>query len=103
MLALAAIRPHDDSWSPDAIGAACTAAAVVVILLAIIVHGYLKDRRQYGGVGSFKRRRVLRSGITANATVLSSRRIEEDKSGIELPTGVPIGPNRLPPMAFYSN
>jgi hypothetical protein len=101
LVVLAAARPHADGWSQNQIGGACAAAAVVLFVVGDLVYKFLQDRRIHEGVSSFKRRRVLRSGVAANATVLSSLRIERKTSGMEVlsepATGNPFG------TAYYSN
>ncbi len=75
---LAAARPYaDGSWSSNKIGPICAVAAVVLFIVGKLVYDHVQDSRAHEGVSSFKRRRVRRSGIAVNATVLSSVRLEQ--------------------------
>lgn len=92
-LALAA-RPPPPSVAgvpvSDLIVIGVVGGIVVVVIACVFLSSFVKDRRAHEGVSWFKRRRVLRSGIAAEATVLSSSRLDEQASDLE-------------DMAYFSN
>lgn len=84
---LAAARPRT-AGSPVLVEFAVTGGVVVVVAVAFVAF-YVKDLRAREGVSFFKRRRVLRSGVAADATVLSSSPLERSTGDFE--------------TAYYSN
>jgi hypothetical protein len=58
-------------------GPVCVVAAVVLFIVGQFIYNHVRERQAHDGVSKSKRRRVHRSGTAANATVLSSLRLEQ--------------------------
>ena len=82
-------RPASTSGSGALVEFVLAAAGLMLLFGVMFTINFFKDLRAHEGVSMFKRRRVLKSGVAANATVLSSSRLERDTGVME--------------SAYYSN
>ncbi len=90
MIVALAVRPPEPHIAGVSITVILVVGVLVLVPASIFLRSFLKDRRAHDGVSSFKRNRVLRSGVAAEATILSSARLRETPSDVEN-------------MGYYSN
>jgi hypothetical protein len=76
-------RPHSPSTTPAALDIPVGAIiALVTLVLVLGIFGFVLffvynlDREAWGGVGKFRRRRILQGGVPASARILSCRPLD---------------------------